>query len=74
LADQFPGMVDVPPERRFRGFDGYRKAIDCLRPGFDVALACTYPAFRACHLEFAVKKGVHCFMEKYSRVHFHRRD
>jgi predicted dehydrogenase len=64
LAGKFPGMVDVPPERRFLGFDAYRKAIDCLRPGIDVALACTYPAFRVCHLEYAVKRGVHCFMEK----------
>jgi len=24
-------QVDVPPERRFIGFDAYKKAIDCLR-------------------------------------------
>jgi predicted dehydrogenase len=55
--------VDVPPERRFLGFDGYRKAIDCLRPG-DVALLTTHAAFRAPHLEYAVEKGVNVFMEK----------
>ena len=55
--------VDVPAERRFRGFDAYRHAIDCLRPG-DVAILTTHAAFRAPHLEYAVKKGVNVFMEK----------
>src|SRR5512136_85764 len=55
--------IDVPPERRFLGFDGYRHAIDCLRPG-DVAMLTTHAAFRAPHLEYAVEKGVNVFMEK----------
>jgi predicted dehydrogenase len=55
--------VDVPTERRFLGFDAYRKAIDCLRPG-DVALLTTHAGFRATHLEYAVEKGVNVFMEK----------
>ena len=55
--------VDVPPERRFIGFDAYRKAIDCLRPG-DVAILATHAAFRAPHMEYAVEKGVNVFMEK----------
>ncbi len=55
--------VDVPPERRFLGFDAYRHAIDCLKPG-DVALLTTHAAFRAPHLEYAVQKGVNVFMEK----------
>jgi predicted dehydrogenase len=55
--------IDVPPERRFLGFDAYRHAIDCLRPG-DVALLTTHAAFRAPHLEYAVEKGVNVFMEK----------
>ena len=63
LTKIHPDKVDVPEDRRFVGFDAYRKAIDCLRPG-DIALACTYPAFRAMHLEYAVEKGVHVFMEK----------
>ena len=37
LKDQFGPKLDVPPERRFLGFDAYRKAIDCLRPG-DIAI------------------------------------
>lgn len=55
--------VDVPPERQFIGFDAYKKAIDCLRPG-DVALLTTRAAFRPMHLEYAVEKGVNVFMEK----------
>ena len=52
-----------PPDRQFLGFDAYRKAIDCLRPG-DVALLTTHAGFRPTHLEYAVEKGVHVFMEK----------
>ncbi len=63
LSKQFGERIDVPPERRFVGFDAYRKAIDCLRPG-DVALLTTHAAFRAVHLEYAVEKGVNVFMEK----------
>jgi len=55
--------IDAPPERRFLGFDAYRHAIDCLRPG-DVAMLTTHAAFRAPHLEYAVQKGVNVFMEK----------
>lgn len=63
LTDTLGNRVDVPPNRRFQGFDGYRHAIDCLKPG-DVALLTTHAAFRAVHLEYAVEKGVHVFMEK----------
>lgn len=63
LIKAFPAQVDVPPERRFSGFDAYRKAIDCLRPG-DVVLQCTHAAFRALHVEYAIEKGMHVFMEK----------
>jgi predicted dehydrogenase len=63
LSDKYASQMDVPPDRRFLGFDGYKKAIDCLRPG-DVVLQCTHAAFRAMHLEYAVEKGVHMFMEK----------
>ncbi|MCR4413293.1 MAG: gfo/Idh/MocA family oxidoreductase [Thermoguttaceae bacterium] len=63
LSKEFPNQVDVPPDRQFVGFDAYRKAIDCLRPG-DVALLTTHAAFRATHFAYAVEKGVHVFMEK----------
>ncbi len=55
--------IDVPKDRQFLGFDAYRKAIDCLRPG-DIALLTTHAAFRATHLSYAVEKGVNVFMEK----------
>jgi len=64
LSGQFPDQVDVPPERRFVGFDSYKQAIDCLRPGVDIAMLTTYPAFRPTHLAYAVAKGVNVFMEK----------
>lgn len=55
--------IDAPPERRFLGFDAYRHAIDAVSPGGVVILA-THAAFRGPHLEYAVQKGVHVFMEK----------
>ena len=63
LGKQFADRVDVPPERRFLGFDAYRKAIDCLRPG-DVAMLTTRAYPRATHLDYAVEKGINVFMEK----------
>ena len=63
LSEQFKQQVDVPPERRFVGFDAYRKAIDCLRPG-DVMIQATHSAFRPTHFKYAVQKGVNAFIEK----------
>jgi predicted dehydrogenase len=63
LNQSLSQWIDVPPERRFLGFDAYRKAMDCLRPG-DVAILATHAAFRAPHLEYAVQKGINVFMEK----------
>jgi len=63
LSNLFGDGIDAPQERRFLGFDAYRNAIDCLRPG-DVALLTTHAGFRATHLEYAVQKGVNVFMEK----------
>jgi len=59
----FGDRIDVPPERRFVGFDGYRKAMDCLRPG-DIAIFATPPVFRWVHFGYAVEKGLNVFMEK----------
>ncbi len=63
LTDILGDKIDVPPDRQFIGFDAYRKAIDCLRPG-DIAMLTTHAGFRAVHLDYAVEKGVHVFMEK----------
>jgi predicted dehydrogenase len=57
------GQVDVPEERRFIGFDAYRKAMDCLRAG-DVVILTTPPAFRWVHFGYALQRGIHVFMEK----------
>ena len=59
-----PGLgsqIDVPPERRFVGFDAYRQAI---RSGVDVVILATPPHFRPLHFECAVAEGKHLFMEK----------
>ncbi|MBN2475996.1 MAG: Gfo/Idh/MocA family oxidoreductase [Pirellulales bacterium] len=63
LSPQFEKQIDVPEDRRFVGLDAYRKAIDALDPG-DVVLLATPPAFRPIHLEYAVERGRHVFMEK----------
>jgi predicted dehydrogenase len=56
-------QVDVPIERRFIGFDGYRRAMDCLRPG-DVVILTTPPAFRWPMFRYAIEKRLNVFMEK----------
>ncbi|MBN2024710.1 MAG: Gfo/Idh/MocA family oxidoreductase [Pirellulales bacterium] len=63
LSKEFGPSIDVPPDRRFVGFDAYRKAIDCLRPG-DVAMLTGFAAWRPMQLEYAVERGVNVFMEK----------
>jgi len=63
LSKRFGDKIDVPPERRFIGFDAYRKAVDCLRPG-DVMIQATHSAFRPTHIRYAVEKGINVFMEK----------
>ncbi|MBU4272393.1 MAG: Gfo/Idh/MocA family oxidoreductase [Planctomycetes bacterium] len=61
--EKFVNLVDVPSDRQFIGFDAYRKAMDCLNPG-DVAIFASPPAFRWVHFGYAVRKGLHVFMEK----------
>jgi predicted dehydrogenase len=55
--------VDVPQDRKFIGFDAYKKAMDCLKPG-DVAIFTTPLAFRWVHFTYAISKGLNVFMEK----------
>ncbi len=59
LADK----IDVAPERRFIGFDGYRLAMDSLNKG-DIVIFTTPLAFRWPMFEYAVEKGLNVFMEK----------
>ncbi len=61
--EQVGSRVDVPAERKFIGFDAYRKAMDCLKPG-DVAIFATPLGFRWVHFAYAVEKGLNVFMEK----------
>ncbi len=63
LKQRFGDKVQVPEDRKFLGFDGYKKAMDLLKPG-DVAIFATPPAFRWVHFTYAVKKGLNVFMEK----------
>jgi predicted dehydrogenase len=63
LQERHAARMDVPENRRFLGFDGYKKAMDCLKPG-DVAIFATPPAFRWVHFKYAIDKGLHVFMEK----------
>lgn len=63
LKQKHAGQMDVPEDRKFIGFDSYKDAMDCLRPG-DVAIFATPPGFRWVHFTYAVKKGLNVFMEK----------
>jgi len=67
ITDARPSQVEVPQERQFIGFDAYRKAIDCLKPG-DVVILTTPCAFRNVHFDYAIEKGVNVFMEKPTTV------
>jgi predicted dehydrogenase len=63
LKEGHGDKVDVPDDRKFIGFDAYKKAMDCLRPG-DIAIFATPPAFRWVHFTYAIEKGLNVFMEK----------
>ena len=56
-------QVEVPEDRRFLGFDAYKKAMDHLKPG-DIVILTTPPAFRWVHFTYAIQKGLNVFMEK----------
>ncbi len=60
LDSQVAKRVDVPEDRKFVGFDGYKKAIELA----DVVILATPPGFRPIHFEEAVKQNKHVFMEK----------
>jgi predicted dehydrogenase len=55
--------VEVSEEHKFIGFDAYKKAMDCLKPG-DIAIFTTPLAFRWVHFGYAIEKGLNVFMEK----------
>lgn len=63
LVQSAATQIDVPKERRFIGFDAYKHAMDCLKPG-DVVILTTPPAFRWIHFGYAISKRLNVFMEK----------
>lgn len=62
LSAKFPDQVDVG-DRKYIGFDGYKHAMDALRPG-DIAIFTTPLAFRWVHFKYAIEKRLNVFMEK----------
>lgn len=63
ISAEFKEQVDVPEDRRFIGFDAFKKAMDCLKPG-DIAIMATPPAFRWVHFKYVIEQGLNAFMEK----------
>ena len=63
LQQKFASQTDVPTARQFIGFDAYKNAMDCLKPG-DIVILATPPAFRWVHFSYAIDKGLNVFMEK----------
>jgi predicted dehydrogenase len=59
--EELQERIDVPPERRFLGFDAYRKVLEA---GVDLVLLTTPPHFRPLHYAAAVAAGKHVFLEK----------
>lgn len=59
--EEFGSKINVPPDQRFVGFDGYQHVLqsDC-----DLVILATPPGFRPLHFEAAVAAGKHVFMEK----------
>ena len=69
LADIFPTAAqaggktfEVPADKCFSGFDGYRKALEV--PGVNYAILATPPGFRASHFTACVEAGKNIFCEK----------
>jgi predicted dehydrogenase len=63
LSKAYPDKVEVPDDRKFIGWDAYKKAMDSLKPG-DVVILTTPPAFRWVHFTYAIEKKLNVFMEK----------
>jgi predicted dehydrogenase len=62
LTKEFPTRVDVPPDRRFTGFDNHEQV--CAVPDVNLIVTAAPPGFRPLHLKAAVGAGKHVFMEK----------
>lgn len=53
--------VEIPDDKCFLGFDGYRKVIDS---GVDIVIMATPPYFRPEHFKACIEARKHVFMEK----------
>jgi predicted dehydrogenase len=63
LERNFKDKMDVPEDRKFVSFDGYKGVIDAVGKG-GVAIFTTPCAFRWVHYKYAIERGVNVFMEK----------
>jgi myo-inositol 2-dehydrogenase / D-chiro-inositol 1-dehydrogenase len=61
IAPELMPRVQVPPDKRFVGFDALEKL---LASGVDVVLLATPPHFRPAQIEACVAAGKHIFAEK----------
>ncbi len=61
LRKDVPNAVKVPSNRRFVGFNAYKRV---LRTDVDVVFLTTPPHWRAEHFKAAIEAGKHVFMEK----------
>jgi myo-inositol 2-dehydrogenase / D-chiro-inositol 1-dehydrogenase len=62
VKQSYGDRVDVPEDRKYTGFDGYKQLID--NSGCDIVFLTTPPGFRPQQLAYAVEKGKHVFAEK----------
>jgi predicted dehydrogenase len=63
LNGEHADRINVAEERKFIGFEGFKKAMECLDPG-DVVILATPPAFRWVQFSYAIQRGLNVFMEK----------
>jgi predicted dehydrogenase len=62
LTTDLPDAFKVKPERRFVGWDAYKKVVEC--DDVHMVLLTAPPHWRPQHFEAAVDAGKHVFMEK----------
>src|SRR5688500_7328466 len=55
ITNKFPTQVEVPEDRRFIGFDGFKHAVDSVDKN-GVVILTTPPAFRWVHFQYAIDK------------------
>ena len=61
LSKEVPGALKVKPDKRFVGFDAYKKVLAC---DLHLVLLVAPPHWRAEHFQAAVEAGKNVFMEK----------